>query len=101
MEEYRYGKNPDVITQFELSCMLSEGKLTRPSDGESVKEVVMVQCVGSRSEDYKRDCSKLCCTFAIDNSLEILGKAPDANVRIVYMDIRVPFENEMIYKEVY
>ncbi|MHA2020969.1 MAG: hypothetical protein ACW96N_04590, partial [Candidatus Thorarchaeota archaeon] len=52
-----------------------------------------------RSEDYKRDCSKLCCTFAIDNSLEILERNPDANVQVVYMDIRVPFENEMIYKE--
>jgi coenzyme F420-reducing hydrogenase delta subunit/NAD-dependent dihydropyrimidine dehydrogenase PreA subunit len=60
---------------------------------------VMVQCVGSRSEDYKKDCSKLCCTFAIDNSLEILKRMPDARVRIIYMDIRVPFENEMIYKE--
>ncbi|MHA2177346.1 MAG: hydrogenase iron-sulfur subunit [Candidatus Thorarchaeota archaeon] len=99
MEEYRYGKNSDVLTQFELSRMLSEGKLTRPSNGESVKEVVMVQCVGSRSDDYKKDCSKLCCTFAIDNSLEILEEIPDASVRIVYMDIRVPFENEMIYKE--
>jgi heterodisulfide reductase subunit A len=99
MDEYRYGKNPDVITQFELSCMLSEGGLSRPSDGKPVKEVVMVQCVGSRSEDYKKDCSKLCCTFAIDNSLEILERSPDTNVRIVYMDIRVPFENEMIYKE--
>ncbi len=99
MDEYRYGKNPDVITQYELSCMLSGGELARPSDGKPVKDVVMVQCVGSRSEDYKRDCSKLCCTFAIDNSLEILERAPDANVRIVYMDIRVPFENEMIYKE--
>ncbi|MFW9788891.1 MAG: hydrogenase iron-sulfur subunit [Candidatus Thorarchaeota archaeon] len=99
MNEYHYGKNPDVITQFELSSMLTEGELVRPSDGKPVKEVVMVQCVGSRSEDYKKDCSKLCCTFAIDNSLEILERAPDANVRIVYMDIRVPFENEMIYKE--
>jgi heterodisulfide reductase subunit A len=99
MEEYRYGINPDVITQFELSCMLSNGKLEKPSDGEKVMDVVMVQCVGSRAEDYKRDCSKLCCTFAIDNSLEILEKEPNARVRVVYMDIRVPFENEMIYKE--
>nr|KXH72606.1 MAG: hypothetical protein AM325_00820 [Candidatus Thorarchaeota archaeon SMTZ1-45] len=99
MEEYRYGKNPDVITQFELSCMLSSGDLVRPSNGRPIKDVVMVQCVGSRDEDYKKDCSKLCCTFAIDNSLEILEKIPEANVRIVYMDIRVPFENEMIYKE--
>ena len=99
MDEYCYGKNPDVVTQFELSCMLSEGKLSRPSDGAPIKDVVMVQCVGSRSEDYKKDCSKLCCTFAIDNSLEILERVPDANIRIVYMDIRVPFENEMIYKE--
>ena len=72
MEEYRYGKNPDVVTQFQLSKMLTEGALTRPSNNGPVKEVVMVQCVGSRSEDYKKDCSKLCCTFAIDNSLEIL-----------------------------
>jgi len=99
MEEYRYGKNPNVITQFELSCMLSRSELVRPSDGKPVKDVVMVQCVGSRDENYKKDCSKLCCTFAIDNSLEILKRIPDANVRIVYMDIRVPFENEMIYKE--
>ena len=99
MDEYRYGKNPDVVTQYELSQMLTKNELVRPSDGQPVKDVVMVQCVGSRSEDYKRDCSKLCCTFAIDNSLEILKKNPEANVSIVYMDIRVPFENEMIYKE--
>ncbi|MGD9382146.1 MAG: hydrogenase iron-sulfur subunit, partial [Candidatus Thorarchaeota archaeon] len=99
MDEYHYGKNPNVVTQLELSRMLTEGNMTRPSDGKPVNEVVMVQCVGSRSEDYKRDCSKLCCTFAIDNSLEILERNPDANVQVVYMDIRVPFENEMIYKE--
>ena len=99
IDEYRYGKNPDVLTQFELSCMLSEGTLARPSDGGEVKDIVMVQCVGSRDEEYKRDCSKLCCTFAIDNSLSIIEKVPDAKIRIVYMDIRVPFEHEMIYKE--
>ncbi|MGQ4870446.1 MAG: hydrogenase iron-sulfur subunit [Candidatus Thorarchaeota archaeon] len=99
MEEYRYGKNPDVVTQYELSEMLTSGDLKKPSDGGPIKEVVMVQCVGSRSEAYKRDCSKLCCTFAIDNALEILKRVPDAHVRIVYMDIRVPFEHEIIYKE--
>ena len=99
MDEYRYGKNPDVITQFQLSRMLSEGVLGRPSDNSPIKEVVMVQCVGSRSEDYKRDCSKLCCTFAIDNSLELMKRIPGVTVHIVYMDIRVPFENEMVYKE--
>jgi heterodisulfide reductase subunit A len=99
IDEYQYGKNPDVVTQLELSEMLTENSLKRPSDGGEVKSVIMVQCVGSRSEDYKRDCSKLCCTFAIDNSLEILKRIPDAQIRIVYMDIRVPFENELIYAE--
>ncbi|MHA1768400.1 MAG: hydrogenase iron-sulfur subunit [Candidatus Thorarchaeota archaeon] len=99
MPEYRYGKNPNVLTQFELSEMLSAGSLLRPSDGGPVREVVMIQCVGSRSEDFKRDCSKLCCTFAIDNSIEILKHAPEAKVHIVYMDIRVPFEHEMVYAE--
>ncbi len=99
IDEYQYGKAPDVVTQFELSQMILTGELKRPSDGRTVKEIIMVQCVGSRSEDYKRDCSKLCCTFAIDNSLEILKHVPDARVRVIYMDIRVPFENELIYKE--
>ncbi|MCK5239006.1 MAG: hydrogenase iron-sulfur subunit [Candidatus Thorarchaeota archaeon] len=99
MDEYRYGKNPDVVTQYELSSMLTEGSFKKPSDDGEVKEVVMVQCVGSRSEDYKKDCSKLCCTFAIDNAIAVLEKNPDANIRVVYMDIRVPFENELIYKE--
>ncbi len=99
MEEYRYGKNPDVVTQYELSQMLTSGDIKKPSNGEDIKEVVMVQCVGSRSEDYKRDCSKLCCTFAIDNAIEVKEQIPDAHVRVVYMDIRVPFENEMIYKK--
>ncbi|MHA1905946.1 MAG: hydrogenase iron-sulfur subunit [Candidatus Thorarchaeota archaeon] len=99
MDEYRYGKNPDVLTQYELSTILTKGDLKRPSNDGEVKEIVMVQCVGSRSEDYKKDCSKLCCTFAIDNAIAVLEKNPDVNVRVVYMDIRVPFENEMIYKE--
>lgn len=99
MDEYRYGKNPDVITQFELSQILLEGDVKRPSDGGAINDVVMVQCVGSRSEDHKKDCSKLCCTFAIDNSLELLKANPRVHVRIVYMDIRVPFEHEMVYKE--
>jgi len=99
IDEYHYGKNPDVITQLELSDMLNEKSLARPSDGSDVKSVVMVQCVGSRSEEYKRDCSKLCCTFAIDNSIEILKHNPEAKVRVIYMDIRVPFENEMVYQE--
>ncbi len=99
LDEYRYGKNPDVITQLELSRMLLDGRLKRVSDGGAVKEVVMIQCVGSRAEEYKRDCSKLCCTFAIDNALEIVKKYPETHVKIVYMDIRVPFENETLYRE--
>ncbi len=99
MDEYRYGKNPNVVTQYELSQMITGGSLKRPSDEGDIKEVVMVQCVGSRSDDYKRDCSKLCCTFAIDNAIELKEKIPDVNVRVVYMDIRVPFENEMIYQK--
>ena len=81
MDEYRYGKNPDVVTQFELSQMLTKNELVRPSDGQPVKDIVMVQCVGSRSEDYKRDCSKLCCTFAIDNSLQDSFQGPLVSCR--------------------
>ena len=47
----------------------------------------MIQCVGSRNEDNP-NCSRVCCQSAIKNALHIKKLQPDAQVFILYRDIR-------------
>ncbi|MFX0139830.1 MAG: FAD-dependent oxidoreductase, partial [Candidatus Hodarchaeota archaeon] len=102
--QYKYGKSPDVITLFELSNILnnngsSEPGLLKLSDGKPVKNLLMVQCVGSRDINNCEYCSKYCCTSAIDHAIEVKEKFKDVNIIINYFDIRTPFEQEAIYRE--
>jgi heterodisulfide reductase subunit A len=82
-EEYLYGKSSKVITQQELEEKLG----TDPSQICTMKDIVMIQCVGSR-EPHRIYCSKLCCSKAIKNALKIKELNPDSNVYILYRDIR-------------
>ena len=81
-EQYLYGKSRQVITQLEL-----EEKLTDPEEVKKVNDIVMIQCVGSRGEDLAY-CSKVCCGQAVMNALKILETNPDANITILYRDMR-------------
>jgi len=80
-KEYLYGQDPRVVTQVELSQRLDE----QGADG--LEQVVMIQCVGSRNEENP-NCSRICCQSAIKNALHIKRENPDAQVFILYRDIR-------------
>ncbi len=69
-----------VITQLELEEVLREGKI-------NAKNVVMLQCVGSRQEG-REYCSRICCTTAIKNAMTIKELNPEANVYVLYQDIQ-------------
>ncbi len=88
--EYLYGKNPRVITQVEF-----EERLVK---GEKFNDIVMIQCVGSRN-DERPYCSRICCQTAIKNALKIKDVNPDANVIILYRDIRTYGFMEKYYNE--
>jgi heterodisulfide reductase subunit A-like polyferredoxin len=47
----------------------------------------MIQCVGSRN-DENPNCSRICCQSAIKNALHIRAINPDAEVYVLYRDIR-------------
>ena len=79
--EYRYGEDPRVMTQIEL------GKHLEDKGADDLKHVVMIQCVGSRNEDYP-NCSRICCQNAVKNALHIKELNPEANVYVLYRDIR-------------
>jgi heterodisulfide reductase subunit A len=82
-QEYLYGEHPSVITQQELEERIATGEL----DPHKLGRVVMIQCVGSRTEE-RPSCSRICCAVAIKNALKLKELAPDLEVHILYRDIR-------------
>ena len=98
-EEYRpreflYGQEPQVITQKEL-----EERITLyPDKLKFLKNVVMIQCVGSRNED-RPYCSRICCSEAIKNALKLKSMAPEMNIYILYRDIRTYGFKEDYYEK--
>ena len=81
--EYLYGQHPRVITQKEFEDLLN----SEPDKAKQLQRVAMIQCVGSREPEYLY-CSRVCCTAAIKNSLKLKTINPDAQISILYRDIR-------------
>ncbi len=98
--EYAYNESPDVITSLELERIMNaagptKGHLERLSDGKAPKEIVFIQCVGSRCSDDrgKPYCSKICCMYTAKHAMLIRDKYPDVNVTVFYIDVRTPGKN--------
>ena len=93
-EEYLYGQHDAVRTQIELEdIILREEKKIR-----GWKNVVMIQCVGSRN-DANPNCSRVCCQQAIKNAIAIRETNPDVNIFILYRDIRTYGFAEDFYRK--
>ena len=91
-KEFLYGQNESVVTQVELAERLKE------KGAEDLSQVVMIQCVGSRN-DENPNCSRICCQSAIKNALHIKKLQPDAQIFILYRDIRTYGFLEEYYTE--
>ncbi|MHC4389060.1 MAG: CoB--CoM heterodisulfide reductase iron-sulfur subunit A family protein, partial [Planctomycetota bacterium] len=88
------GKYPDVIDGLQLERMLSasgptKGDIRRPSDGEVPKEIVFIQCVGSRDESKGIGyCSKICCMYTAKHTRLYKHRVHDGQAYVFYMDVR-------------
>ena len=82
--EYLYGEDKRVLTQLELEKGLATGGINT----SELREVVMVQCVGSRNEE-RPYCSRVCCAEAVKNALSIKALNPKTRVIILYRDMRM------------
>jgi heterodisulfide reductase subunit A len=81
--EYLFGEDSRVITQRELE----ERIVHRWGEVNRHRNIVMVQCVGSRTPEHP-NCSRICCSVAVKNALKIKEKNPEIGVTILYRDIR-------------
>lgn len=92
--EYGYGEIPDVIDGLSFERLNSasgptNGEIRRPSDGKVPKEVVFIQCTGSRDpERYMPYCSRVCCMYTAKHARLYKHKVHEGQVYIFYMDIR-------------
>ncbi len=93
-KEYLYGEHPDVMTQLEFDQILY-------SDDNKIRDarnIVFIQCVGSRIPE-RPYCSKVCCTHSLHSAISVKEKNPDADVFILYRDMRSYGFREDLYRE--
>ena len=94
IKEYGNGRTVDIIDGLHFERLLSasgptQGVVRRPSDGKIPKEVVFVQCAGSRdTERGKAYCSKICCMYTAKHAMLYKHKVPDGQAYVFYIDVR-------------
>jgi heterodisulfide reductase subunit A-like polyferredoxin len=100
-EAYGLGSTAGVITQSEFAASIANYELeiaknqSRHSPFAIPNSVVFIQCVGP-AEKY---CGRLCCTESLENALRLKELNPNAQVTILYKDIRTYGFRERIYQQ--
>jgi len=84
----------DVIDGLAFERLLSAsgptaGQVERPSDGKVPREVVFIQCAGSRDpEKHMPYCSKICCMYTAKQSILYRHRVHGGQAYVFYIDIR-------------
>ncbi len=94
-----YGASPNVITNVQFEEMFTSGAVVRPSDQTPVKNAAFLQCAGQRDPEYLPYCSSVCCFTALKQAIQIKQQDPDANVFVVYKEMRTPGQGEDFYRK--
>ncbi len=90
--ELGYGRYENVITGMEFERIVSasgpnQGQLL--INGKKPKEVVFIQCVGSRDKTVGNEyCSRVCCMYTAKHAHLVREKLPDAKITVFYIDVR-------------
>lgn len=81
-----------IVTQLEMEQLLKNGL------NPDIKNVVMIQCAGSRDEQ-RPYCSRICCQIAVKNAMLIREQNSEAKVSILYRDMQMyGVENEEMFR---
>lgn len=85
---YAHGGRVQIITGLELEKLLRQGgPLVRPGDGQPVRRLGFIQCVGSRDQD-RPYCSRVCCGYGLRLARLIRHRWPECEVTTFYMDFQ-------------
>lgn len=92
--DYFLGKHQAVVTQLDLDNIIED----QPQKIKTWQQVVMIQCVGSRVPENP-NCSRVCCQSAVKNALRIRDLNPEAQIMILYRDMRTYGFTEDYYRQ--
>jgi len=90
---YGYGKFDNVITQLQLEKMLKEGTMKKP------RNIVMINCVGSREEGANNYCCNVGCRTSLKNAKYLKELYSDTNIYVLYRDFMIFDAEEQKYFE--
>ena len=91
---FGYGEDPRVKTLLEIDELLERG-----GEGlQGLRQVVFIQCVGSRNEEHPY-CSRVCCTHTMEHVLRLKELNPELEVFVLYRDIRTFGKKELLYQK--
>ncbi len=93
-KEYLYGKHSRVLTSLELQQKIFQ----QAPEVINAQKVVFIQCVGSRNNEHPY-CSRICCTQTMKNALLLKERNPQADIYVLYRDIRTYGFKEDLYRE--
>jgi len=91
-KEYGYGTDPRIVTGQEFEALLAQSPIPNTQLPASV---VFIQCVGP-AEKY---CSRTCCATALKNALKLKELVPDAQVTVLFKDLRTFGFKERLYTQ--
>ena len=100
LEHLGYGKFPNVITNVQMEEMAKSGKITRPSDGKEVKNVLFIQCAGSRDENHLPYCSSVCCLVSLEAGHLCQRAGPRGRGLYPLQGYTDPHQSEDFYRKV-
>jgi len=104
MEQYGYGKFPNVLNALEFERLLNasgptggnihyrskdkKGNWVFTTESEKPEKIAIIHCVGSRDKNYNKYCSRVCCMYSLKFAHLILDKIPEAEVYEYFIDMR-------------
>jgi heterodisulfide reductase subunit A len=89
--EYGYEKSENVITGLEFERLVSASGPTKGHieiNGKEPKNVIFIQCVGSRDKQSNEYCSRVCCMYTAKQAHLVKEKIPNADLTVFYTDMR-------------
>ena len=94
IEQYGYGRLPNVFTSLEFERMSNaagptNGRIVLRDGVTEPRSVGIVHCVGSRDRNYNSYCSAICCMQSLKFA-HLVREHTDADVFEFYIDIRAP-----------
>jgi len=94
MCEAGYGRFPNVISNMEFERISdasgpTQGKILSPKTGQPPRNMVFIQCIGSRDKRFHEYCCRVGCMVSLKQAIlarEKLGE--DVNIYVCFNDLR-------------